>query len=497
MRRRSMSSDRQLQHRRIEHVQTGVLRGREPVDVGDRPVHARFQRGSGPRRARPAAHGRRRGPPAAAVPAGARAASSAGAQRLTAASRAPHPAAGRVAGRRDVHSGRPVDERPRLPGPGRAASTSSGSARTARAAARCRWRRSRTGSTPAPGSARRRRRARAQRSARRRGTGQRRCARTSRTRSGSDGGGRRAVPPPGRRARPGRPRRPRSSAAAICCRTAAGLLPLSCRSSESGPMPDRGEPLLDDVERGPLLRDEQHPPALATACASRLVIVCDLPVPGWALQHERPPGDRVGTAAQLGGVRRDGTAARRARPGRGSPAAATGSANASVGVCRGARPAGSPRRSAQLSSRSFHSRNFANWRTARSAVGSTRNAQPALGDRAAGRVERRVQVDAGVVLDRLGEPRDRQAVGLAQLLDQAVVRRRRAGLVERRAGSDRPLPQPAASPAPGSAASAVGARRDPRRACPARGRGCSRRSPRQSSGPCTPARASGSDTPPR
>jgi hypothetical protein len=57
--------------------------------------------------------------------------------------------------------------------------------------------------------------------------------------------------------------------------------------------------------------------------------------------------------------------------------------------------------------------------------------QPGVGQRLAHRLQRPVQVDARALLAGLGQPRDGEAVHLPQLLQQAVVRGARPGVVER------------------------------------------------------------------
>ena len=140
--------------------------------------------------------------------------------------------------------------------------------------------------------------------------------------------------------------------------------------------------------------------------------------------------------------------------------------------------------SLQESSRSFHSGNLANCRIDRCTVSSTRNRRPRIGDRAADGVERADQVDARGVLGRVGQPGDLQSELDPQLLDQAVVRRGCAGLVDgqrvaltavRRRERYRHQHQRRPKLAIIEAASS---------ACRTRGTDCWRRSPRRSSLPC-------------
>ncbi len=170
--------------------------------------------------------------------------------------------------------------------------------------------------------------------------------------------------------------RARSSACRICARTPAGLLHLSCRSRQNGPEPDRGEPGAHDVEGRPLLGDEQHPLAAGDRASQQVRDRLRLAGSRRPFEHERLAGDGGCDRLQLRAVRRDGAGRVEVvevaelgvlRPGRGSRSPGSRSCDGRAG-----------RRSScsQLSSRSFHRRNLANCRIARSAVSSTRKSSP-------------------------------------------------------------------------------------------------------------------------
>ena len=110
----------------------------------------------------------------------------------------------------------------------------------------------------------------------------------------------------------------------------------------------------------------------ATAWLSRLVIVCDLPVPGGPSSTKVRPASASAIArsceASAGAGSCAASSSRSAKP----AVSRAGSRNASVGSCTRWETSGFSAKSAQCSSRSFHSRNFANCRIARSAVASTR-----------------------------------------------------------------------------------------------------------------------------
>ena len=140
---------------------------------------------------------------------------------------------------------------------------------------------------------------------------------------------------------------------------------------------DRVQPPRDDVQRGALLGDEQHPLALGDRAGEQVGDGLRLAGAGRALQHEGAPGAGLGDRPQLRRRRPAAGTARPARRGRRRSAVSRDRVGERLGrrVRRRWATSGLSASSAQCSSRSFQSRNLANCRTARSAVASTRPGQ--------------------------------------------------------------------------------------------------------------------------
>ena len=204
-------------------------------------------------------------------------------------------------------------------------------------------------------------------------TGRRRSRRAAGRRSGRAAGGPSGASPR-RRPGPARRRRPRAPApAGSAPAPSTAREPLSCRSRANMPMPVASSRRATTSRAARFSATNSTLLPAATACAEQVGDRLRLAGAGRPLEHERAAGVGLGDRPQLRGVGRGGQLrgelvevdeARRCR--------AAGSVNASVGSCTRWLTSGFSAKSAQCSSRSFHSRNLANCRIARSAVASTR-----------------------------------------------------------------------------------------------------------------------------
>ena len=178
---------------------------------------------------------------------------------------------------------------------------------------------------------------------------------------------------PRRRPGPARRRRPRAPAPAGSA-PAPSRRASPCRAGRGRTCPCRRRPAAGRRRPGPPASRRRTAPSCppATAWVSRLVMVCDLPVPGGPSSTKVRPASASAIARSCEASAGAGSCAASSSRSTKSPVSRAGSVNASVGSCTRWGTSGFSAKSAQCSSRSFHSRNLANCRIARSAVASTR-----------------------------------------------------------------------------------------------------------------------------
>jgi hypothetical protein len=196
------------------------------------------------------------------------------------------------------------------------------------------------------------------------------------------------------------------------------------------------QPPGDDVQRRPFLGDEQHPLAVGDRAGEQVGDGLRLAGAGRALEHEGAPGGGLGDRAQLGGVGRDGAP-------RGQLVEVGGARGVRGGVGEGlGRPVHEvvhQRVGGQVGPVLVEvppEPVLGELQDGEVGGGLDAVREPGVGERLAHRLQRAVDRDGGarplvVGGARLGEPRDGQAVHLPQLLQQAVVRRAGAAVVER------------------------------------------------------------------